>query len=253
MTRLAKVFEERPFFQGGRGIYVSGDARELLRMLPDACVDVVITDPPWGVFKDDPYDDFKVFLDVKDELYRVMKRDSWLVFFFSILRLFELQPYAERFSYKWLIPYLFLGYGRGSRTALGTEATYGLIAVFAKGKPKVVIPRKDIIVADELPIVEGRIGEAQFKPTAVISGLLSAFTREGDLVLDPFAGYGSIPLVCELFNRNWIAFEVDPLKFKIAERIIKERRVPNISRWKRELSNVGQRQTLESFVKVAKQ
>jgi site-specific DNA-methyltransferase (adenine-specific) len=236
---LAEAFRGRPLFEGERGIYVLGDARELLRTPPDASADAVITDPPWGVFKDDPYDDFNAFLDVRDELHRVMRRDSWLVFFFSIPRIFELQPYTERFSFKWLIPYLFFGYGTGSRTALGTEATYGAIMVFAKGNPKVAAQRKDVIVADELPVVKERVREPQFKPTFVVSALLTTFTREGDLVLDPFAGYGSIPLVCELFNRRWLAFEIDPLKFKVAERIIKERRVPNIARLKKELAGAG--------------
>ena len=256
---LAELFKGRPLFRGQHGFYVLGDARELLKLLPSGCADAVLTDPPWGVFKDDPYDDFKSFLECRDELHRVMKPNSWLVFFFSIPRLFELRPYAEKFSYKWLIPYLFLGYGTGSRTALGTEATYGLIVVFAKGRPKVAVPRKDVIVADELPVVEGRIGEPSFKPTAVISRLLSAFTREGDLVLDPFAGYGSIPLVCELFNRRWIAFDIDPLKFRVAERIIKERRVPSIARLKKELFKEGpkaskakQHPTLEDFVRESK-
>lgn len=251
VDELAELFKGRPLFRGEHGFYVLGDARELLKTLPNTCVDAVITDPPWGVFKDDPYDDFKVFLDVRDELHRVMKPNSWLVFFFSIPRLFELQPYLERFSYRWLIPYLFFGYGTGSRTALGTEATYGLIVVFAKGKPKVVAQRKDVIVADELPVVRERVREPQFKPTFVVSALLTTFTSEGDLVLDPFAGYGSIPLVCELFNRRWVAFDVDPLKFRVAERIIKERRVPSVARLKKELSkvvNVKQCPTLEDFV-----
>jgi len=57
-----------------------------------------------------------------------------------------------------------------------------------------------------------------------VAALLSMFTKEGDLVLDPFAGYGSVPLVCELFNRRWVAVEVDPVKFEVARRIIAERR-----------------------------
>jgi len=194
---LAELFKGRPLFKGENGLYVLGDARELLKLLPGGCIDAMITDPPWGVFKDDPYDDFKVFLEVRDELYRVMRRDSWLVSFFSIPKIFELKPYAEKFSFKWLIPYLFLGYGAGSRTVLGTEATYGLMAVFAKGRPRVIMPRKDVIVADELPVV--------------------------------------------------------------AERVIRERRVPSIARLKKELfkevpkaSKAKQHPTLEDFVRGSK-
>ena len=237
---LAERFKGRPLFSGERGAYVLGDARELLKLLPDGCADVVLTDPPWGVFKDDPYDDFKVFLDVRDELYRVMKEDSWLAFFFTPKRVFDLAPYLERFEYKWMIPYLFLGYGSGSRTPLGSETTYSVIVVFAKGKPKTVVKRKDVVIAEELPVVAENVKEPQFKPTSVVAALLLMFTREGDLILDPFAGYGSIPLVCELFNRRWLAFDVDPLKFRVAERIVKERRVPSIARLKKELASTRQ-------------
>ena len=41
-----------------------------------------------------------------------------------------------------------------------------------------------------------------------------------DLVLDPFAGYGSVQLMCELLGRRWIAFEIDPLKALEALRFI---------------------------------
>jgi adenine-specific DNA methylase len=136
-----------------------------------------------------------------------------------------------------MIPYLFLGYGSGSRTPLGSETTYSIVMLFAKGEPKVAVKRKDTVVADELPVVAENVREPQFKPTFVVATLLTMFTRPGDLVLDPFAGYGSIPLVCELFGRRWIAFDIDPVKFQIAEKIIRDRKVYNISRLKRELAN----------------
>jgi len=232
---IAELFEDKSFFMGERGLYVLGDARELLKRLPSGSVDHVVTDPPWGVFGD-PYDDFQAFLDCRRELHRVMRADSWLVFFFTPKRVFDLAPLLELFEYRWMMPYLFLGYGTGSRTPLGAEATYSIIMVFAKGRPRVAYPRKDVVVADELPVVRGRVGEPQFKPTSVVSAIISTFTEEGDVILDPFAGYGSIPLVCELFNRRWVAFDVDPLKFEVAKRIMKERRIRSIPRLKRELA-----------------
>jgi len=65
------------------------------------------------------------------------------------------------------------------------------------------------------------------------------FTKEGDLVLDPFAGYGSIPLVCELFNRRWIGIEIDPVKFEIAKRIIAERRPRSVKELKKALQKTS--------------
>ena len=225
-------------FRGEHGVYVLGDSREVLRRMPSGTVDAVITDPPWGVGFDE-HDDFSVFLQVRDELYRVLKRDSWLVFFFTPKRIYDLQPYLQRFRYVWMMPYVFAGFGSVSRNPLGSQAAYSIIMVFAKGEPKIKTSRKDVIYSDELPVVEGNIREPLFKPTFTVSVLLTMFTGEGDLVLDPFAGYGSIPLVCELFNRKWVAVEVDPVKYRVAKHIVETRRVPDIRRLREEIAGPG--------------
>jgi DNA modification methylase len=101
--------------------------------------------------------------------------------------------------------------------------------------------------------VRGIESALMFKPTYTTSALLTMFTEEGDVVLDPFAGYGSIPLVCELFNRRWIAVEIDPVKYAVAERVIRERRVVSIKRLKKEIAeDKQQRRTLLEFVGVKK-
>jgi DNA modification methylase len=237
------------YFRGEHGVYILGDSREVLKRIPSGSVDVVLTDPPWGVGFDE-YDDFNTFLQVRDELYRVMKRDSWLVFFFTPKRIYDLQPYLQRFRYVWMIPYIFAGFVSVSRNPLGSQAAYSIIMVFAKGEPKVKTSRKDVIYSDELPVVEGNIKEPQFKPTFTVSVLVTMFTREGDLVLDPFAGYGSIPLVCELFGRKWIAVEIDPVKYQIARQIIEARKVPDIKRLKEEIVNSKNKVRLTDFYKV---
>ena len=240
------------FFTTEKGIYILGDAREVLKLAPSNSIDAIVTDPPWGVGFDE-YDNFDVFLHVRDELYRVLKNDSWLVFYFTPKRIYDITSYTQLFEYRWMLPYVFTYYGSVTRNPLGTQASYSIIMVFSKGKPKINVKRKDIIFADELPIVEGNIMEPQFKPTFVTSVLLTMFTREGDVVLDPFAGYGSIQLVCELFNRRWIAVEIDPIKYAVAERIIREKRVISIKKLKKEIEESTQKhKTLLEFVGVRK-
>ena len=249
LGEVARLASEGGFryFTTERGVYVLGDARDVLKKLPSESVDAVITDPPWGVGFDE-HDDFDVFLQVRDELYRVMKPDSWLAFFFTPKRVYDLVPYLQRFSYRWMIPYVFAGFGSVSRNPLGTQASYSIVMVFAKGEPKVVTRRKDVIFSDELPIVEGNHREPQFKPTFTVSVLVTMFTRGGDLVLDPFAGYGSIPLVCELFGRRWVAVDVDPVKYEVARRILSERKVGDISRLKQEVAGTAGTKTLAEFL-----
>jgi len=227
-------FDGYEHFKTDLGVYILGDTREILKKLPSETFDAVITDPPWGVGFDE-YDDFDTFLEVRDELYRVMKPDSWLVFFFSPRRIYDIQPYLQKFTYRWMIVYVFTGFSTVSRNPLGSQASYSIIMVFSKGNPKIVMRRKDVIYSDELPIVEENPQEPQFKPTFTTAAILTMFTRQRDMVLDPFAGYGSIPLVCELFNRKWVAIEVDKTKYAVAEKIIKNRKVMNIKKLKESL------------------
>jgi tRNA G10 N-methylase Trm11 len=228
---LEGILKDYPHFKTGNGVLILGDSREVLKRFPSGVVDHVITDPPWGVGFDE-YDDLGVFLDVRDELHRIMKPDSWLVFYFATKRVFDLAPLLERFTYKWLIPCLFPS---ETWTPLGFKSSFSLILVFAKGKPKVVHKRRDVIYPEELPIVEGNTRERQFKPTIATAILLNVFTKPGDLILDPFSGYGSIPLVAELFGRKWVGIEIDPERFEIAKRIISEKRVVDIKKMREEI------------------
>jgi DNA modification methylase len=239
IKEIVKTVSEKGFrfFTTEKGIYILGDAREVLKLVPSSSIDAIVTDPPWGV-EFDEYDNFDVFLQIRDELYRVLKNDSWLVFYFMPKRIYDIASYAQLFEYRWMMPYLLESYGTVSRNPLGGQAGYSIVMVFAKGKPKVRFPRIDVLYADELPIVIEKVREPQFKPTYTTSALLTMFTKEGDVVLDPFAGYGSIPLVCELFNRKWIAIEIDPIKYAVAERIIREKRVTSIKKLKKELEEL---------------
>lgn len=47
------------------------------------------------------------------------------------------------------------------------------------------------------------------KPEKLIERLIKASSNEGDLVLDPFAGVGTCPVICERIRRNFIGIERD--------------------------------------------
>jgi site-specific DNA-methyltransferase (adenine-specific) len=47
------------------------------------------------------------------------------------------------------------------------------------------------------------------KPTQIWCQLLNFYTKEGDLVLDPFAGSQSLRIACHKLKRNYIGFEID--------------------------------------------
>ena len=202
------------------GVLVLGDARRLIRFLPSGRIDAIITDPPFGLGMD-KYDDSNVFFEIEDEMYRVLKKDAWLIFYYTTKKLYNAFKF-KKFEYVWMITCIF--HSTISKCVIG-DRSYIPIMIFRKGNKKVIYRRSDVIIADELPIVSCKIKNPLFKPTYSSSVLLQMFTKDGDIVLDPFAGFGSIPLVCELFNRYWIGFEIDKRKYDIAVEFIHERRV----------------------------
>jgi site-specific DNA-methyltransferase (adenine-specific) len=59
---------------------IKGDCFEILKDFPDNCFDAIITDPPYLYLKHklDAFYDEQIFI---DEAYRLLKKDSMLVFF----------------------------------------------------------------------------------------------------------------------------------------------------------------------------
>ena len=47
------------------------------------------------------------------------------------------------------------------------------------------------------------------KPSQMLIKILTLYTKEGDLILDPFAGSQSLRIACHKMNRRYIGFEID--------------------------------------------
>lgn len=74
---------------------------------------------------------------------------------------------------------------------------------------------------------EERIHPTQ-KPLPVIEWILSKYTQEGDLILDPFMGSGTTAIACHKLQRNYIGFELDKEYFELASKRI-ERETAQLS------------------------
>jgi len=202
-----------------------GNAKELIKKVKDNSIDLIFTDPPYGLGFGE-YDNDEDFYSLEEELWRVAKPNSWLVFYWTTKKLLSVSR-LRRFQYVWqIICYFPSTY---SKSILG-DRKYAPIFVFKKGNPKMKDKDTDFIYAFELPCVVEKVKNQLFKPTVVNMQILKMFSQKGDLILDPFAGFGSIPLVCELFERKWVGFEIDKRCYNLACRFIKERKVTTIGK-----------------------
>lgn len=199
---------------------IMGDALELIKMIPDKSIDMIFTDPPYGLNKEGIYsdEDLSTFYKILPECYRVLKRDGWFITFFST----KFLPYAFRdnpFTYFWQI--IFYSPLAEVKSPIGITK-YMSCLVFKKGNPKIVQPNKDIF--EHIPGTkmvepdEGFIDHPTPKPKHLIIKILRMFSKKGDLILDPFIGSGSTAVACKLIGRNFIGFEINPRYINIAKR-----------------------------------
>ncbi len=212
-----KFPEENRYFELDDIILYQSNAIKVLSKFPDRSVDIIITDPPYGINYNE-YDNSNIFYELEKEYYRVLKPNSWFIFWWTIKKIPEIAR-LKLFKYKWMIVCLF--HSTYSKCILG-DRTYTPIFIFAKGEPKVIYRRTDCLLAEELPVIQSKVNAGDFKPTFALSQLLLMFTKEKNIVLDPFMGFGSLGLVCKLFNRKYIGIEKNKERIEIAKKLISE-------------------------------
>ena len=188
---------------------ICGDCMNLIKYLPDRCVDAVITDPPYGLntkgIKNDA--DLSLFFKILPECYRVLKDDSFFITFFStkfLPKLFENNP----FNYFW--QFILYCPEASVRSPIGFTK-YMSCFVFKKGSPRLVKWKTDIFRDTPGKMVEpdeGYIDHPTPKPKHFIKEIMQMATNENDLILDPLIGSGSTAVACKQLNRRFIGFEI---------------------------------------------
>lgn len=222
MDWLEDLKERYPYYEKKGVVLLNADTKELIKTVPNEVFDAIITDPPYGL-SFAPYDESSyVFFALEEEFYRVAKPNTPFVFWWSTKKLLEASK-LKRFAYVHLMIALFQS--TCPKTPVG-DRKYAPIMFFAKGKPRLNCRRADVLPAAELPPLAVKVKSGDFKPTFVQSMLVSMFTKENSLVFEPFAGYGTLPFVCSLWNRRCLAVEKDPIRFEIACMLLKRGTLP---------------------------
>jgi len=197
--------------------YKLGDCYELIKDLPDNSVDLILTDPPYGINKegvigDDSLDTFK---NIQDELYRVLKTDRWAVFFVPNGRLPEVLEFMP-FDYVWSCMVFYSNMQRVNHIPIGRCMT-SMYIVFKKGNPKT--NRKIWDIQKYVYRGEDIVKHPSPKPIVVCERIVTAFSKPNDMVFDPFLGSGTTLMACRNTGRNGLGYEIN----EEYEQVIKER------------------------------
>ena len=199
------------------------DCFDGFKMIPDKSIDLIFTDPPYGLNKVGIRNDhdLSLFYASLPESYRVLKDDSFYITFFStkfLPDIFKNNP----FTYYWNF-ILHCPNGRVSSSIGFTK--YMSCMVFKKGDAKIIRKGKDIFMDTPGSMIEPDerfITHPTPKPKTFIKEILAMFSKENDVVLDPFIGSGSVAVACKQIKRNYIGFEIDEKYSKIANERVKK-------------------------------
>ena len=201
-----------------------GDSTAVLATLPQGCVDLVVTDPPYVCRYRDrsgrqvANDNHAEWIaPAFREIARVMKPDTLCVSFYG-------WSHVERFMLAWkaagLTPVGHLVWTKDYTSRRGFLAgRHEQAFVLAKGNP----PRPAVELPDVQPwAYTGNRHHPTEKAEAVIRPLVEAFSARGGVVLDPFTGSGTTGIACARLDRRFLGVELDASHYATAERRITE-------------------------------
>jgi site-specific DNA-methyltransferase (adenine-specific) len=197
---------------------VQGDCIALMRQMPAASVDFILTDPPYLV-NYRSRDGRAILNDCADqwlkpafaEAYRVLRWDRFCVCFYGWSK-------ADRFLAAWRAagfrPVGHLVFRKSyTSTTRFLRYQHEQAYLLAKGRP--CQPEQPIPDVLEMRYPGNRIHPTQ-KPVSALVPLIESFSTPGEVVLDPFCGSGSTLVAAHQMGRHFIGMELDPTYHVIA-------------------------------------
>jgi len=203
---------------------ICADCLEVMKDIPDKSVDLVLTDPPYGINYNNKrlnrYSHSK-FADIKNDcgeidyskLIKEFQRIGKRVIVFGAIN------FAKDLPYKgvWIC--------WDKRTKIEADKAFGSPFELAwcdkiGGYDKIYrIMHGGVINADGPN--SPRFHPTQ-KPVALFGRIINDFSNENDLIFDPFLGSGTTALACKNLKRNFIGIEISQEYCKIANERLKQ-------------------------------
>lgn len=200
-----------------------GDCLEIMKDIPDNSIDLVVTDPPYGInltpqresgkFKntkvknDDNLDWLPQFT---EEIYRISKNVVCVFCGWQNIDKFKIE-FEKKFTVKNVLVWNKDWFGMGNNY----RPNYELILLLCKTNVKTKSKNKSNILTYRRLAPQKMIHSCE-KPLGILEDLICELSEENDIILDCFMGSGSTGEACIRTNRNFIGIEQDDKYFELA-------------------------------------
>jgi site-specific DNA-methyltransferase (adenine-specific) len=216
-------------------MFIIADCNQYLPTLESDSIDLIVTDIPYGIdYKSNKqnYDTrgktsvrknreeyFKKIKNDKNvptewlpEAYRLLKKNSAIYIFCHWKTWDILKPAVEEVGFKIKNMIVLNKSNHGMGDLKGSYAPKHELMLFAtKGRHVLKFPEGRMRDVWDVPVKYSgaKRRHPNEKPLSWIEPCLSNSSKEGDLVLDPFAGCGTVGECCEKMRRRHISIEID--------------------------------------------
>lgn len=209
----------------------SGDCLELMKEMPDKCVDLIFTDPPYGIgesglknhsrgklaqttkFIDYGWDKEIVAKEYFDEIFRISKNQIIFGGNFYVEYLYN--------SPCWIV----WDKDNNSNDFADCELAWSSF----KTAVRKFTWRWNGVLQQDMKNKEQRYHPTQ-KPVGLFMKILEMYSKEGDLVCDPFGGSGTTAIACINTNRHFIVIEKERDYVGISNKCIEQAKIDKAER-----------------------
>ena len=216
------------------------DCLEGMKRIPDNSINMILTDPPYGMsfrsnYRKNKYENIKNDKDLSwlpvfaEECYRVSKDNSAHYVFCSFHHIDKFkQAFEKHFKVKNILTWVKNNTSMGDLKGDFAPKTE-FILFLHKGRSLIRGKRDSNVL--EYRRTGNKIHPTQ-KPLDLTEFLITKFSDPGDIVLDPFIGSGTTAIACINTDRNYIGFELDKTYYEISlDRINSHKRCINGSNY----------------------
>ena len=193
---------------------IPGDCLEVMKQMPDKCVDLVLTDPPYGVNLDyDMHDDNEAgWYKLMDKWIPEARRISKMVIFPSC-QIKRLDWYYKNHKPDWLICWY-----KGSTGHVSTIGFNDWEPHIVYGKIKMMHDYFQARPDEKM----GAYGHPCPKPIEWAKWLIGKSTDEQMVVMDTFLGSGTTAVAAKQLGRKYIGIELSQKYCEIANERLKQ-------------------------------
>lgn len=201
---------------------ICGDCLEVMKGMPDECVDLIVADPPYNIGKKyGHFNDRRSVKEYKDwlmkriiESERCLKKEGMIFIFMSLI---NIRKWISWFPEKSRIFASVKNFSQYRNVTVQYAWTPIVYWEKEKSKIKPTTGKRDWCLEDTASAVSKPISHPAVRTINVLNYLIKHFSLGDDIIFDPFMGSGTTARAAKDFKRSFIGIEINPDYCKIAE------------------------------------